>query len=57
MSDGSARLHIITERDVGLFSLIQQVISNIPWAIAEDRVPVVHFADGCVMSSASRWES
>ncbi len=46
MSDGSARLHIITERDVGLFSLIQQVISNIPWAIAEDRVPVVHFGDG-----------
>ena len=46
MSDGSTRLHIITERDVGLFSLIQQVISNIPWAIAEDRVPVVHFADG-----------
>ena len=46
MSDGSARLHIITERDVGLFSLIQQVISNIPWAIAEDRIPVVHFSDG-----------
>jgi hypothetical protein len=46
MSDGSARLHIITERDVGLFSLIQQVIANIPWAIAENRVPVVHFADG-----------
>jgi hypothetical protein len=46
MSDGSPRLHIITERDVGLFSLIQQVISNIPWAIAEDRVPVAHFADG-----------
>jgi hypothetical protein len=40
------RLHIITERDVGLFSLIQQVISNIPWALADDRVPVVHFADG-----------
>ena len=46
VSDGSPRLHIITERDVGLFSLIQQVISNIPWAIAEDRIPVVHFADG-----------
>ena len=46
MSDGSIRLHIITERDVGLFSLIQQVISNIPWAMAEHRVPVVHFADG-----------
>jgi hypothetical protein len=45
VSDGPTRLHIITERDVGLFSLIQQVISNIPWAIAEDRIPVVHFAD------------
>jgi hypothetical protein len=46
MSDGFTRLHIITERDVGLFSLIQQVISNIPWAIAEQRIPVVHFAAG-----------
>jgi hypothetical protein len=46
VSKGTARLHIITERDVGLFSLIQQVISNIPWAVAEDRIPVVHFADG-----------
>jgi hypothetical protein len=46
MSDGSARLHVITERDVGLFSLIQQVIANIPWAIAEARIPVVHFAGG-----------
>jgi hypothetical protein len=46
MSDGSARLHIISERDVGLFSLIQQVVANIPWALAENRVPVVHFADG-----------
>ncbi len=46
MSDGSARLHIISERDVGLFSLIQQVIANIPWAIAENRIPVVRFGDG-----------
>lgn len=45
MSDGS-ELHIITERDVGLFSLIQQVVANIPWAIAENRVPVVHFGNG-----------
>jgi hypothetical protein len=37
------RLHVICERDVGLFSLIQQVIANIPWAIAENRVPVVNF--------------
>lgn len=37
------RLHVICERDVGLFSLIQQVIANIPWALAENRVPVVYF--------------
>jgi hypothetical protein len=46
MSDGSARLHIICERDVGLFSLIQQVVANIPWAIAENRVPIAHFGAG-----------
>jgi hypothetical protein len=43
MSNGTRQLHIICERDVGLFSLIQQVIANIPWAIAENRVPVVYF--------------
>jgi hypothetical protein len=37
------KFHIICERDVGLFSLIQQVISNIPWAVKEGRIPVVHF--------------
>jgi hypothetical protein len=40
------RLHVITERDVGLFSLIQQVIANVPWAVAEHRIPVVHFGKG-----------
>ena len=39
------QLHIVSERDVGLFSLIQQVIANIPWAISENRVPVVHFGN------------
>ena len=39
------QLHIVSERDVGLFSLIQQVIANIPWAIVENRVPVVHFGN------------
>jgi hypothetical protein len=39
------QLHIISERDVGLFSLIQQVIANIPWAVAEHRIPVVHFGN------------
>jgi hypothetical protein len=38
-------MHIICERDVGLFSLIQQVVANIPWAMAEHRIPVVHFGD------------
>jgi hypothetical protein len=42
---GAPRLHIIIERDVGLFSLVQQVISQIPWAIAEERIPVVYFGD------------
>ena len=36
-------LHVICERDAGLFSLIQQVIANIPWAIKEGRLPVVYF--------------
>jgi hypothetical protein len=39
------RLHIVTERDVGLFSLIQQVIANISWAVADHRIPVVHFGN------------
>jgi len=39
------KLHIICERDVGLFSLIQQVIANIPWALGEDRIPVAYFGD------------
>lgn len=48
MGDGAGQLHVICERDVGLFSLIQQVTANIPWAIAEHRVPVVHFGrDTC----------
>ncbi|GAA1598844.1 hypothetical protein GCM10009789_61060 [Kribbella sancticallisti] len=46
MGDGTPRLHIICERDVGLFSLVQQVIANIPWAVAQNRIPVVHFGDG-----------
>ncbi len=40
-----SNLHIICERDAGLFSLIQQVIANIPWAISEGRVPIVYFRD------------
>jgi hypothetical protein len=38
-------LHIICERDVGLFSLIQQVISHIPWALRDRRAPIAYFQD------------
>jgi hypothetical protein len=37
------RLHVMCERDVGLFSLIQQVIANIPWAFKESRIPIAYF--------------
>jgi hypothetical protein len=43
MDDGTMRLHIICERDVGLFSLVQQVVANVPWAVADGRMPVVYF--------------
>jgi len=36
-------IHIICERDVGLFSLVQQVIANIPWALGDGRVPIAYF--------------
>lgn len=45
MSPGAERFHIICERDVGLFSLIQQVIANVPWAVKENRIPVVYFGE------------
>jgi hypothetical protein len=46
--DETKQLHIISERDVGLFSLVQQVIAQIPWAVSENRVPVVHFGSNTV---------
>lgn len=36
-------LHVMCERDVGLFSLIQEVIANIPWALQERRIPIAYF--------------
>jgi len=41
------RRHIICERDAGLFSLFQQVVGNIPWAMHEKRIPIVYFGDRC----------
>lgn len=43
MDDGTTRLHVMCERDVGLFSLVQQVVANIPWAVADGRTPVAYF--------------
>jgi hypothetical protein len=50
------RLLIICERDVGLFSLIQQVIANIPRAIAEERIPVVLFGEQCSYFTSSGYQ-
>jgi len=43
----SLRLHLVCERDVGLFSLIQQVIAHIPWTVRARRTPIVCFGDRC----------
>ena len=40
-------LHLICERDVGLFSLIQQVIAHVPWAVRTGRTPVALFGGRC----------
>ncbi|MCP5120064.1 MAG: hypothetical protein GY953_55415, partial [bacterium] len=47
------RLLIICERDVGLFSLIHQVIAHVPRAVAEDRIPVVYFGSNCTYYTSS----
>ena len=39
----ATQLHVMCERDVGLFSLVQQVVANVPWALAERRTPVAYF--------------
>lgn len=53
MERESVKWHIICERDVGLFSLIQQVISHIPLAISKRRIPVAFWGDGCCYWTAS----
>lgn len=35
------------ERDVGLFSLVQQVVANVAWATHEGRVPIADFRERC----------
>ncbi|MGI9145393.1 MAG: O-fucosyltransferase family protein [Chloroflexota bacterium] len=55
--------HIICERDVGLFSLVQQVIANIPWALQEGRIPIAlfthrtcYFTGSCYRGRDTVWE-
>jgi|CXWL01.1.fsa_nt_gi hypothetical protein len=36
-------LHIVCERDVGLFNLVLGVISHVHWALSEGRIPIVFF--------------
>lgn len=40
-------LHVMRERDVGLFSLVQQVVANVAWARHEGRVPIADFRERC----------
>lgn len=40
-------LHVIRERDVGLFSLLQQVVANVAWAQHDGRVPIADFRERC----------
>jgi hypothetical protein len=42
---GPEGLHIICEMDVGLFALIHQVVSHIPCALSENRIPIVYYRD------------
>jgi hypothetical protein len=45
MDQATPELHIICERDVGLFSLVQQVVATVPWALTERRVPIAYFGE------------
>jgi hypothetical protein len=44
-SASTPTLHLVCERDAGLFSLIQQAVAHIPWARRETRIPVVYFGE------------
>lgn len=47
--------HVCRERDVGLFSLVQQMVANVPWALAEGRVPIADLGSRtCYWTPAGR---
>jgi hypothetical protein len=41
-----ALLHVICDRDVGLFSLVLSVIAHVNWAMSERRLPIVYYREG-----------
>src|SRR6476659_6279356 len=45
-SANPAVLHIICDRDVGLFNLILSVIPQLDWAFRERRIPIVYYGEG-----------
>ncbi|WP_420385215.1 nodulation protein NodZ [Roseivirga sp.] len=47
MNSENSKWHILCEKDVGLFSLIQQVIGHIPLALMNNRIPVALYRDQC----------
>src|SRR6478672_1662110 len=45
-STNPAVLHVICDRDVGLFNLILSVIPQVDWAFRERRIPIVYYGEG-----------
>ncbi len=47
ISQAKERIFVICERDAGLFSLIQQVVANLPRALNAESIPIVYFGKNC----------
>jgi hypothetical protein len=41
-------LHLICDRDVGLFALILSVVAHVHWATGEGRIPIVYYSNGSI---------
>src|SRR5262245_43877040 len=41
-------LHLICDRDVGLFALILSVVAHVQWALREGRIPIVYYSNGSI---------
>ena len=47
-SENRQVLHLICDRDVGLFALILSVVPHVHWALREGRIPIVYYANGSI---------